>query len=90
MSVCRSCEREIVWAETSTTRSRIPLDPQPVPEGNVVLVPSSVEDAPATAFVLGGEALARARLDQRRLYRSHFASCPHAARWRRPRTKEEK
>jgi hypothetical protein len=54
--------------------SRIPLDPEPVPDGNVVLT------LHGEAHVLrAGEAPTGDR------YVSHFTTCPDADRWRRRR-----
>jgi hypothetical protein len=45
----------------------MPVDPEPVAEGNVVLVDGLA--------VVGGEGEPR--------YTSHFATCPDAKRWRK-------
>jgi hypothetical protein len=67
-STCRSCQAPLLWATTPKNR-RIPLDPVPHPEGNVVVLDG--------VAVVGGEGDTR--------YRSHFATCPGAGVHRRPR-----
>jgi hypothetical protein len=60
----------------------MPVDLDPHPEGNVRLV-----DRPGTApsaVVLRVEDLTRSRALGEHLYRSHFVTCPNAARHRRP------
>ena len=66
VSTCRSCGAAIVWAKTTTGKS-MPLDAEPVPDGNIVL-------HEGVAYVTGtGDR------------KSHFATCPNAARHRRGR-----
>lgn len=80
MSACRSCGAEIFWAETAGGK-RMPVDADPVPDGNVI-----VEDRPGDglrATVLEPGAL---MLDDPGLprYVSHFATCPNASQHRHP------
>jgi len=77
-TVCRSCKAPILWATTKNGES-IPLDPDPTPDGNLILMASGV-------------ALVRAKTDQSTLpgfddaprYVSHFSTCPQADEWRKP------
>jgi hypothetical protein len=88
---CASCEAPVLWAVTATTGSRMPLDPEPRADGTIALIGSADDVEAPLALVLRPSQLREARNHGApRLYRSHFASCPHAARWRRPRPKEEK
>ena len=73
VSVCRSCGASILWAATASGRST-PLDAGPHPEGNLYLDGDVARVAVA----------ARAAPEGAPLYRSHFATCPQAARHRRP------
>ena len=72
---CRSCGAQIIFGLTEKAR-RMPLDPDPVPDGNVLV----------SRF--GGDLLVRV-VDPKTqpagtaLYRSHFASCPDAAKHRK-------
>lgn len=76
---CRSCEAEIVWTFTGTGK-RMPLDVVPVPA-----------DTRGPLFALrarpqGGYlafAASSAMVEDTVLYRSHFATCPHADEHRR-------
>lgn len=72
---CRDCGAPVVWTLTTANQRRMPVDAEPVEDGNVVL----------TSGNSGPEArvLTRAELDRRAtrtgLYRSHFSTCPNAA-----------
>lgn len=74
MSECRSCGAPITWAITDNGK-RIPLDAEPAPNGNLILVdgvartPRIDDDVPFLQYV------------------SHFATCPNAQQHRRSRTK---
>lgn len=80
---CDSCGAEIFFAVNTTTGSRMPIDPEPRADGNVIIVgnPRSITDRLSlTAEVLGPlEALAHAGEE---LYVSHFVTCPDAESWK--------
>jgi hypothetical protein len=70
---CRSCGAPIRWARTAKGTA-VPLNPEPAPNGNVVLM------GDGTVTYLGrGQAPPEGTLR----WTSHFASCPEARRWRR-------
>jgi len=71
---CRSCKASIVWAITSTGR-RMPFDAKPDSAGRFTLTPR------------GGDMVAEhvGTDHEGPLYRSHFATCLEADRFRRPR-----
>lgn len=75
MDTCRSCGAPITWARTSKGK-RIPLDPDPVENGNVVVT----DDGLAT--VLSVERLANVTGPR---FVSHFVTCPFARQHRRRR-----
>lgn len=79
MNTCRSCDASIVWADTSSG-SRMPVDAEPVPDGNLVLTYPS----PGRALALVVDP-AQLLLDDPPRYRSHFATCPNADQHRRNR-----
>lgn len=68
---CRSCEAEILWVTTRTGKS-MPLDVEPSPKGNMVLVAGKT-------WVATDED----RRLKRPTFTSHFATCPEADQWRR-------
>lgn len=70
MAKCRSCGAEIVWAKTETGKS-IPIDAEPVNEGNIHLK-DGVAYVDKSCMGLPGPH-----------YKSHFATCPHAAKHRK-------
>ena len=78
MSNCRTCGAAIRWARTEKDDA-IPVDPEPHPEGNLIL-----EEDPESF-------MPRARVHrplfdkETTLHRSHFVTCPDAAKHRKPR-----
>lgn len=75
---CRTCRAEVVWCHTAGGKS-MPIDAQPVPDGNV-LVDDGARGLVATVVPAG-----QVTFDDRPLYVSHFATCPDADTHRRPR-----
>lgn len=72
-NTCRACGAPIRWAITTAKGRRIPLDPEPRPDGNLHLdyyVDYIAKDDPAPPPA-----------SQR--YVAHFATCPKRARRRR-------
>lgn len=69
---CRTCKAPIVWARTRTGMA-IPLDPEPVPNGNVEVAGPAGEVA--ASYVQAEPDVVR--------YVSHFATCPDAGQHRR-------
>lgn len=69
-STCRKCQKPILWSRTENNK-RIPLDPEPVYGGNVVLEANG--------------ALARIVTPDKSVKRlqSHFATCPYAGDFRK-------
>jgi len=88
VNACTRCKAEIIWAETENGKP-MPLDPEPVEDGNVTLHKRRV--GIPVAVVLGRKQLDNLHAHAVRfgppvvLYRSHFASCPFADQFRRPR-----
>lgn len=81
---CRSCHRPIRWAITSTTGVRMPLDPDAVATGNLVVVAwlDRVLGAEVSTPVVAVNAANVSPLTAYR-YVSHFVTCPQAATHRR-------
>jgi hypothetical protein len=71
MVVCRSCKAPIVWARHEFTRRAMPLDAEPVENGNVVLEGNVARVVGPNVPVSGPR------------YVSHFATCPNAGEHRR-------
>jgi hypothetical protein len=75
MITCSTCGNEIIWARTETGK-RMPIDPTPSPDGNLVL--SRGEMLPTVRPV--------SRISDRApgtpLYKSHFATCKQASQHR--------
>lgn len=80
MNQCSSCHEPIIWARTQLGE-RMPVDAKPDPErGNVILTGAPPH---VRAGVLTHGQASGARAAGQRLYTSHLATCPHAARHRR-------
>jgi hypothetical protein len=77
-TACRSCGATIEWAVTANRKS-IPLDPDPHPDGNLVLVWTSPGRQPMALVVNPHEPM----LDEPPRYRSHFVTCPNADQHRK-------
>lgn len=83
-SVCRSCDAPIIWATSSTSRKSMPLDAEPHPDGTIDL------DVARWVGAYQGQLAATVSstlplFDAGGMYRSHFASCPNADEYRKPR-----
>ena len=76
MAECSSCHARVTWAWTEKG-SRIPLDIEEVPGGNLMYVVGRPGGTPTVRYV-------QSEPDVLRL-RSHFASCPNAKQHRKER-----
>ena len=86
---CDSCSEPIEWAVTSKLGKKMPLDVGFFGDGTIVVIGTAPGGMPLVLIV------SKADLDLARehgtiqLRRSHFATCPDAPTWRRPRPKKE-
>ncbi len=71
MGACRSCPAPVRWEKT-TSGKWIPLDAEPVADGNIVLERGRARVLAADEQVGHGV----------RRFKSHFATCPNAAKHR--------
>lgn len=80
MAKCSSCHQEIRWAVTEATGRRMPLDPELVPNGNVLIVDRMTDghETPIVRVLKKGDPAPEGGA-----YVSHFSSCPQASRHRR-------
>jgi hypothetical protein len=75
-ATCRSCRQPVIWCLT-LNRKKMPVDPDPVPEGNLIMIdPIEPGDIPMV--------VAKANPDVPG-WTSHFATCPDADAHRKPR-----
>lgn len=90
-SLCRSCSARILWAQLLDEAGErqkkpdgkmkaIPVDFEPVADGNVVVFHRPGQGIVARVLKKGEAPPAGARLR-----RTHFSTCPQAAQHRRPR-----
>lgn len=77
-ATCTSCHQAIVWSITEATGRRMPLDPELVPYGNVLIVDRDPRGTPIVK-VLGNNIPA----PEGGAYVSHFSTCPHRDAHRR-------
>lgn len=79
-----ACRAPVIWAETASGK-RMPLDPTPSNDGNVVVF--AAYDSDGAPFlrcnVLRHTQLSGARAAGQTLRTSHFKTCPDAARHRK-------
>jgi hypothetical protein len=85
---CRSCDAGIIWAISEDSGSRIPIDPVPVADGNIVLTMRTWPQSPLAKVQTKAQieklrAENEATGQEHLLYKSHFATCPHAKHHRR-------
>lgn len=69
----------MLWATVEPSCKRLPLDPEPVDDGNLVLVVLEPGGVPIVRYVRKGEDTGIAPR-----YVAHFTTCPDAADWRKP------
>ena len=73
-SPCKACGLEILWVHTAATNRLMPLDPEPCPDGNIAIVEDRAHVKKGDLFEERAAGL---------LYKSHFATCPQADKFRR-------
>ena len=83
-SSCRSCHAPVRWVFTLPKMKRAPIDPDPVPDGNM-WVDHWEAGTPVMAVGLNHDAVPRSEPFS---YYSHFVTCVHAAQWRKEGTVE--
>lgn len=54
-SPCRACHAPMMWAITDVTGKRVPLDPEPVADGNVIIVARNRKGTPIVQFLKKGQ-----------------------------------
>lgn len=79
-SECRSCRAKIIWAVTTKGRP-IPIDLEPVADGNITLERRGPSWRPLPPLATNTKP--DTPPDSLR-YKSHFATCPAAAKFRKP------
>lgn len=80
MPNCKNCRAPILWVPNNKTRTVAPIDFEPNPRGNIVIVSS---DRDSTYRVLGNDELLEAKQRDVPLFTNHFMTCPAASEFRR-------
>ena len=76
---CRSCGAPVRWVITEANDRRMPIDPEPVEDGNVWVIEIR-QGTPIVGVALTGDAVP-ASVPLR--YVSHFVTCPDRDTWRK-------
>lgn len=74
---CKGCDAPIHWAQVVGGK-RVPIDPDPVDNGNLVLVSLAPGERREVRYLRRGEDAGDAPR-----YVSHFATCPQAEQFRK-------
>jgi len=77
---CAGCGAPIAWFKSDASRQIMPLDPDPVPDGNIVI-------RGGWAVVVGASLMGPTAEPGEPKYKSHFATCPKASQFRRTKRK---
>lgn len=78
VDTCRSCHARIVWARTAFTGAVMPINMEPVDDGNIIVTENGGGRLIATVLPPGDP-----RITEETTYVTHFATCPDATGWRR-------
>jgi len=78
-SNCRSCGSPIRWCITAANRKRMPVDVDPVDDGNI-WIDHTEQGTPIIQVALNASGVP-ASVPLR--YQSHYVSCPQADAWRK-------
>ncbi|HSV39798.1 MAG TPA: hypothetical protein VLI04_13660 [Nocardioidaceae bacterium] len=76
---CRSCDAPVRWVLVLPNLKRMPIDPEPDPEGNM-WVERYQQGTPVMGVALNREAVPSS---EPVAYVSHFVTCPQADEWRK-------
>lgn len=76
---CRSCGASIAWVVTAAKGNRMPLDPQPVDDGNVWVIEQPEHFPPVVGVALQHSDIPVGT----ETYVSHFVTCKDANKWRK-------
>lgn len=74
---CTGCGAPILWLRTAATGRRCPIDPAPVPDGNIVIRGDTAVYLALSLYETDGQPQ-----EGELRYKSHFATCPNAAAFR--------
>lgn len=95
MADCKSCRRPITWVVVAKSGKKMPIDRDPVADGNIVLtgekdtatgadlVAYEKQPLPAAGDRVAFPMIGEPSTTSRPRYTSHFATCPDADKHRR-------
>ena len=78
---CRSCHAPVYWVTTEKGKD-MPLDRDPVPDGNIVISPKGL-----AVYRKKSDVPQLPGIEEPPRYKSHFATCPDRDSWRKPKEK---
>jgi hypothetical protein len=73
---CRSCRAPVMWLDNVKTGKRAPIDAEPVPHGNIVVLDGGQYNTLATSERL------EAAAEGVPLHLNHFVTCEQAPAWK--------
>lgn len=76
---CRSCKAPIRWCVTDATGKRMPIDPEPVADGNIWVIRHE-DGMPVIGVALTRDGVPAS---EPFAYVSHFVNCPDRDSWRK-------
>lgn len=79
---CRSCGAALRWAINDHTGSRMPLDAEADPNGNISVIEWGPRQANGLPQPIVGVNADPTKAMTPMRYTSHFATCPDADKWR--------
>lgn len=82
MARCRSCDAPVLWAIVRKGGKRIPLDPDPVDNGNIAII-GEREDQYGKSPLVEYRATDPLPGMSEPKYVTHFATCPNAQQHRK-------
>lgn len=97
-ATCRSCKAAVVWTVTEKSGRPMPVDAEPVENGNLLLRHTAVGKPPIAHVVDAEERAVLEKQHAKRveigmhedrpftLFLSHFATCAQGNQWRKGRT----
>jgi hypothetical protein len=74
---CRSCGKPVIWCVTIRANA-MPVDAEPATDGNIAVEYRGADVKPLARVLSTSQQFGRTSL-----HKSHFATCPHGAEWRR-------
>jgi hypothetical protein len=83
VSKCRSCGAPVIWTITEGEGKTMPVDAEPVEDGNIRLEERGQKTNMGTPAPTAIYDTTESLFGSSNRYVSHFATCPEATQWRK-------